>query len=222
VSNTSVTQQPGAHRATGSAEAQRYLRFTLNDELYALNIFHITELLEHRQLTAVPMMPEFIRGVINLRGKVVPVIDLAIRFGRGVTTIARRTSIIIVRIHNPATVGADGLSTPAGGGPAPDGGDPPGADAGTQDIGILVDAVNKVVRLTPDEIEPAPAFGAGIRADYISGMAKRDHDFVIILDIERVLSIADMVSLHNAVADPAATAPAALEAGTASRTPRSS
>ncbi|MFG1926588.1 chemotaxis protein CheW [Cryptosporangium sp. NPDC048952] len=167
---------------TGS---DRYLRFTLNGEMYALNIFNVTEILEHRALTPVPMMPDFIRGVINLRGRVVPVIDLAIRFGRGVTSIVRRTCIIIVRIQAP-TAGDEDTET-------------------TQDIGVLVDVVNKVVRLSDDEIEPAPAFGAGIRADYISGMAKRDDgtgdDFVIVLDVSRVLSIADMVHLQNAVAE---------------------
>lgn len=185
--------QTDLRRPGGVTESDRYLRFTLNSEMYALNIFHVTEILEHRQLTPVPMMPDFIRGVINLRGRVVPVIDLAIRFGRGVTAIARRTCIIIVRINRPSE-GAD-----------ENGDESPGGT--TQDIGILVDVVNKVVRLPADEIEPPPAFGAGIRADYISGMAKREADsaeFVIVLDVSRVLSIADMVSLQHAVADPAA------------------
>ncbi|GAA0229591.1 chemotaxis protein CheW [Cryptosporangium japonicum] len=183
MSSTQTEPRPGA----SAAGSDRYLRFTLNGEMYALNIFNVTEILEHRQLTPVPMMPDFIRGVINLRGRVVPVIDLAIRFGRGVTTIARRTCIIIVRIPTPTATDDDEASE------------------STQDIGVLVDVVNKVVRLADDEIEPAPAFGAGIRADYISGMAKRDDgagdDFVIVLDVSRVLSIADMVNLQNAVAE---------------------
>jgi purine-binding chemotaxis protein CheW len=186
-----MAQQTGTR---GAAESDRYLRFTLNGEMYALNIFNVTEILEHRQLTPVPMMPDFIRGVINLRGRVVPVIDLAIRFGRGVTTIGRRTCVIIVRIPNPA----------ADAGPDEEAGEAESAGALTQDIGILVDVVNKVVRLSPEEIEPAPSFGAGIRADYISGMAKREDDFVIVLDVSRVLSISDMVSLQSATSDPAA------------------
>jgi len=182
--------QAGARRGMSAAESDRYLRFTLNGEMYALNIFNVTEILEHRQLTPVPMMPDFIRGVINLRGRVVPVIDLAIRFGRGVTTIARRTCIIIVSIPSPSIdAGSD---------------DAPPDTVAAQDIGILVDVVNKVVRLTEDDIEPPPAFGAGIRADYISGMAKREDDFVIVLDVSRVLSISDMVSLQHATSDPAA------------------
>jgi purine-binding chemotaxis protein CheW len=187
---SSTSMQTGSRREMSAAESDRYLRFTLNSEMYALNIFNVTEILEHRQLTPVPMMPDFIRGVINLRGRVVPVIDLAIRFGRGVTTIARRTCIIIVRISSPSV-------------DAPSSDDDESTDAGTQDIGILVDVVNKVVRLSADEIEPAPAFGAGIRADYISGMARRDDDFVIVLDVSRVLSISDMASLQSVTADPA-------------------
>jgi purine-binding chemotaxis protein CheW len=138
----------------------------------------------------VPMMPDFIRGVINLRGRAVPVIDLAIRFGRGNTVIGRRTSIIIVHIHDPslaelAEVDADDKGVADG-----------------QDIGVLVDSVTKVVTLSSDDIEPAPAFGAGIRADYISGMARRDDDFLILLDISHVLSISDMVRLSDLAQQP--------------------
>jgi purine-binding chemotaxis protein CheW len=186
VSNTPTMQAADARGGSVAAESARYLTFTLNDESYALDIFHVIEILEYRSLTVVPMMPEFIRGVINLRGRAVPVIDLAIRFHRGATAVRRRTSIIIVRIHEPV------VADPA---------DPEAATAGTgaagQDIGILVDAVNKVVALAEDDIEPAPAFGAGIRADYISGMAKRDDDFLILLDVSHVLSISDMLSLSD-------------------------
>lgn len=167
-----------ARGGTAAAEAIRYLTFTLNGESYALDILHVTEILEYRNLTVVPMMPEFIRGVINLRGRAVPVIDLAIRFARGATAVARRTSIIIVHIADA------GMAGPAG-------------EARGQDIGILVDAVNKVVALAPDDIEPAPAFGAGIRADYISGMARRDDGFLILLEVAQVLSISDMISLSD-------------------------
>lgn len=172
------TVEPAA-TPSGVTGSDRYLTFTLNEEMFALDIFHVTEILEHRNLTVVPMMPAFIRGVINLRGRVVPVIDLAIRFGRGETTIARRTSIIIVHIEDAGLEGA------------PDG----NAEGGrTQDIGILVDSVNEVVQLGDDEIEPAPAFGAGIRTDYIAGMAKRENDFTIVLDIDRVLSLSELTA----------------------------
>jgi purine-binding chemotaxis protein CheW len=182
VSSTSAAQEADV-RGSG-AEPVRYLTFTLNGEAYALDIFHVTEILEHRHLTVVPMMPDFIRGVINLRGRAVPVIDLAVRFGSGTTGITRRTTIIIVHINGPAAAGG-GAASAAGG------------QAG-QDIGILVDAVNKVVNLAETDIEPPPAFGAGIRTDYISGMAKRDGDFMIVLDIDHVLSLDDMANLDGA------------------------
>ena len=170
--------------SSARADSGRYLTFTLNDEAYALDIFHVLEILEYRSLTVVPMMPPFIRGVINLRGRAVPVIDLAIRFDRGSTTVRRRTSIIIVHIAE------SGLE------PGPGGAD--GDGAAGQDLGILVDSVNKVVALGENDIEPAPSFGSGIRADYISGMARRDGDFLILLDVRNVLSISDMVSLGQA------------------------
>ena len=111
--------------------------------------------------------------------RAVPVVDLSLRFGHTETVIGRRTSIIIVTISE--AVGAEELVS--------------------QQIGVLVDAVNKVVTFTPDDIEPAPAFGAGIRADYISGMAKRDNDFIVVLDIGRVLSLRDIAALDNAMAE---------------------
>lgn len=176
-----ASQATGNRTGSVITESARYLTFTLNGESYALDIFHVTEILEYRNLTVVPMMPEFIRGVINLRGRAVPVIDLAIRFARGATAVKRRTGIIIVHINDP------GVADSAGS----------GGDARGQDIGILVDAVNKVVALADDDIEPAPAFGAGIRADYISGMARRDSGFLILLDVSHVLSISDMISLSD-------------------------
>ena len=177
-----------AARGRGDAtadEATRYLTFTLNGESYALDIFHITEILEYRNLTVVPMTPDFVRGVINLRGRAVPVIDLAIRFAKGATAIARRTSIIIVHIRGMPGSGDSGADARGNG----------------QDIGILVDAVSKVETFTAEDIEPAPSFGAGIRADFISGMAKRDNDFIIVLDIDHVLSLSDMTDLATAIPD---------------------
>jgi purine-binding chemotaxis protein CheW len=161
-------------------ESARYLTFSLHGEAYALDIFHVTEIIEHRGLTVVPMTPDFIRGVINLRGRAVPVIDLALRFGKAATEIGRRTSVIIVRIADAAAAEASG------------------EHADGQHVGILVDAVNKVVTFTPDDIEPPPSFGAGIRADFISGMAKRENDFIIVLAVDCVLSVRDMAELASA------------------------
>lgn len=159
---TTTAAQDAQH--AGGNDTGRYLTFTLNGESYALDIFHITEIIEYRSLTAVPMAPDFVRGVINLRGRAVPVVDLGIRFGQGPTAVGRRTSIIIVHIDD-TTESADG-----------------------QDIGILVDIVNKVVGFGAGDLEPAPTFGTGIQPDFISGMARRDNDFIIVLDLARVLS----------------------------------
>jgi len=186
-----VSSQTAAPRAAEGRleDAARYLTFSLNDDVYALDIFHVNEIIEHRNLTVVPMMPDFVRGVINLRGRAVPVLDLAIRFGRGVTTIARRTSVIIVHVnHGPGDAGVQGEP-----GPGRDGG---------QDIGILVDSVSKVVAFGTGDIEPTPAFGAGIRVDFISGMAKQDNEFIIVLDIDRVLSVHDLAGIGDAMTQP--------------------
>lgn len=161
-----------------SAGSDRYLTFALGGEVYALDILDVTEIMEFRSLTVVPMMPAFIRGVINLRGRVVPVVDMAARFGRGDTQVARRTSIIIVET-----------------------GTQPGTDDTTgsnPQMGIMVDAVNKVVHLGTEDIEPPPAFGAGIRSDFISGMARYQDEFIIVLDVTRVLSLDEMVALGQA------------------------
>ncbi|WP_433206247.1 chemotaxis protein CheW [Dactylosporangium sp. CS-047395] len=167
----SITQRAAADaQHPGGLEAGRYLTFTLHGEAYALDIFHVIEIIEYRALTAVPMAPGFVRGVINLRGRAVPVVDLGIRFGAGATPVGRRTSIIIV--HSGA---------------AEDG----------QHVGILVDMVNKVVSFGPGDVEPPPTFGTGIQPEYISGMARREADFIIVLDLERIVSPADVVALQD-------------------------
>jgi purine-binding chemotaxis protein CheW len=152
----------------------QYLTFVLTGEIYALGILHIKEIIQYGDLTEVPMMPSFIRGVINLRGKVVPVVDMAARFNRGSTQIAKRTSIIIIEME------AD-------------------EDGETQSIGIMVDAVNEVIDISSDDIEPPPSFGARIRPDFISGMAKRDGKFIIVLNLSSVLSIEEMSALGNSL-----------------------
>jgi purine-binding chemotaxis protein CheW len=175
--------QPSAVLAADDPEIDgvaRYLTFTLRGEIYSLDILEITEIIEYRSITVVPMMPSFIRGVINLRGRVLPVVDLATRFGQDTTTVARRTSIIVVQ---------------AAGGP---GG--PGSSEPASGIGIMVDGVNEVVHLNAEDIEPPPAFGVGIRSDFISGMAKHDGGFFIVLDVAKVLSMDEMVLLGKASA----------------------
>jgi purine-binding chemotaxis protein CheW len=178
VSDTTAIERPVTTAAApvrdSLASDRRYLTFRLGGDVYALDILDITEIIEFRKLTVVPMMPPFIRGVINLRGRVLPVIDLASRFGQPATTIQKRTGIIVIETH----VGHDDTNT-------------------VQGIGILVDAVNKVIHLGPDDMEPAPDFGAGIRSDFIDGMAKHDEQFLIVLDIDKVLGQHDLATVTS-------------------------
>ncbi|EGH31875.1 chemotaxis protein CheW [Pseudomonas syringae] len=157
--------------ATVEEEAQ-YLTFMLGGEMFAIGILGIKEIIEYGSLTVVPMMPAFVRGVINLRGAVVPVVDLSARFGRQNSAITRRSCVIIIEANSE--------------------------DGQPQDIGLLVDNVSAVLEIPASQIEPPPNFGARIRADFISGMAKVDGKFVIVLEVDRVLSIDEMSSLAEA------------------------
>ena len=162
--------------ATASEQQQQYLTFTLAEEMFAIGILSIREILEYGQLTEVPMTPPFIRGVINLRGAVVPVIDLAVRFGRQPREVTKRTCIVIIETAADGTNGA----------------------GQTQQMGIVVDAVSEVLEIPPSEIEPPPAFGARIRIDFIKGMGKIAGKFVVILDVNRILSL-DEVAVVSAM-----------------------
>lgn len=143
----------------------QYLTFSLEKEMYAIGILSIKEILEYGQLTTVPMMPVFIRGVINLRGAVVPVVDLAARFGGKPREISKRTCIVIVEVTTGET---------------------------SQVIGVVVDAVSEVLEIPVGEIEPPPAFGAPFQPDFIAGMGKVNNSFVIILDVNKVLSVEEL------------------------------
>ena len=151
-------------------ESGQYLTFLQQGEMFAIGILGIKEIMEYGHLTTVPLMPKFISGVINIRGAVVPVIDLSARFGREAATITRRSCIVIIETEN---------------------------EGEKIDIGIVVDSVSEVLEILPENIEPAPRFGTNIRADFISGMGKVNDKFVIILDISRVLSVDEMGSLAN-------------------------
>ena len=156
----------------GSADAspQQYLTFSLGGEVFALGILNVKEIIEFGNITEIPMMPAFIRGVINLRGAVVPVIDLSARFGGPASTVSRRTCIVIVEL---------------------------GEGEERQDLGVIVDAVNEVLEIPRSEIEPPPTFGAKIRADFIQGMGKVEGHFVIILNVDRVLSPQEITMLAS-------------------------
>jgi len=160
-------------------EPAQYLTFVLAGEAFAIGILCIKEIIEYAQLTAVPMMPPCVRGVINLRGAVVPVMDLQARFGRQPSGVTKRTCIVIVEVQS-------------------------GSDS--QVIGVVVDAVNEVIEIAAADIEPPPAFGARIRTDFIHGMGKVKGRFVILLNVDQVLSLEEVSSLKAAAAEAQAVA----------------
>jgi purine-binding chemotaxis protein CheW len=154
-----------------AAEPAQFLTFLLGDETFAIDILAIKEIIEYRNLTTVPLMPECVRGVLNLRGAVVPVLDLQSRFGRAASQVGKRTCIVIVELNTAH---------------------------GRQVVGVLVDAVNEVLDIALDAIEPPPAFGARIRTDFIRGIGKVDEKFVILLDVDQVFSVDELAALVDA------------------------
>ncbi|MFA6444667.1 MAG: chemotaxis protein CheW [Sterolibacterium sp.] len=160
-----------AQHLDAAGEAHQYLTFALSGEMFAVGILNVKEIIEYGTLAEIPMMPPFIRGVINLRGRVVPVIDLAARFGGKQSEIGKRTCIVIVELAT--------------------------GDEERRELGIIVDAVSEVLEIPASEIEPPPSFGAKIRADFIAGMGKVNNKFVIILKIERAISSDDLAVLNT-------------------------
>lgn len=160
----------GTGLADGIAAEQLYLAFRLGEDVYAIDILRIREIIEYSVPTSVPMMPASVRGVINLRGSVVPVIDLSIRFGRNPTGVGKRTCIVIVEVQHAGA---------------------------THVLGLLVDGVNAVMEIGAENIEPAPGFGMRIDTEFIEGMARVNGKFIIILDVARALSIEEMAAISS-------------------------
>jgi purine-binding chemotaxis protein CheW len=150
-------------------ETNQYLTFNLGEEIYALDIRKVREVLEYTMVTKVPQTPPFMRGVINLRGGVVPVVDMRLKFGMEKTENTVNTCIIISEIV---------------------------IDDETTVLGALADSVREVIELEPGQIEPPPRMGARLNTEFIRGMGKRDGEFVIILDIDKVFSLEDITSVH--------------------------
>lgn len=149
-------------------QAMQYLTFSLSEEVFAIDIRTVREIIQYGAITVVPLMPDFVRGVINLRGAVVPVIDLQVRFARGRSTIGKKTCIVIF----DSVVNGEKL-----------------------ELGLLVDAVSEVIDIPQARIEPPPQFGSSIQREFISGMGKVDGDFVVILEPDRALNIEEMAML---------------------------
>jgi purine-binding chemotaxis protein CheW len=155
------------------SNVQQFLTFVLNDETYGVGILHIREIIEYDNLTVVPLMPDFISGVINLRGNVVPVVNLARRFEHEAKEIGKRTSIIIIDIKDAEGEGVE--------------------------VGMVVDIVNEVIELASSDIAAAPTFGAKIRTEFIQGMGKIDDKLMILLDVNHVLSITELSNVSDVV-----------------------
>lgn len=165
-----------ADKAYSEDPILQYLTFHLSGEPYAVDILHVREIIEYGAITPIPMMPDFIAGVINLRGSVVPVVDLNRRFGSSRANITKRTSIIVIELRK---------------------------EEGCIDIGVVVDIVNDVLEIRQSDIEPAPKFGAKIRTDFIGGMGKVEGAFLILLRVDNVLDV-DELSMVESLAEEAA------------------
>lgn len=172
---------------TVAAEARsQYLSFFLSGEEYGVSILRVKEILEYDVPTRVPGMPASIVGVINVRGRVVPIIDLAVRFGLPSSTVTRRSCIVVVELT---------------------------LDGERMVMGLIADAVSQVLDLAVDAIEPPPSFGTSVRADYLEGMAQtgEGRKFVMLLDIDRALSVQGLFSqlaAHESARQPDVAAPA--------------
>lgn len=157
--------------STGITKTSQYLSFKLDHEIYALDISQVREVLDFTEVTKVPRMPEFMRGVINLRGGVVPVVDLRLKFGLSATDKTVDTCIIIMEIA---------------------------IEGETTLLGALADSVQEVMTLEPNQIEPPPRIGTRLNTEFIKGMGKKNDEFIIILDIDRVFSSDELVVLQAA------------------------
>lgn len=152
------------------ASPAQYLTFSLGDEVFAMDIRTVREIIQHAAMTTVPLMPDFLRGVINLRGAVVPVIDLQARLGRARTTVGKKTCVVVF----DATTEGERV-----------------------ELGLLVDAVSEVIEIASSDIEESPQFGATIQRDFIRGMGKVKGNFIVILEPERALNVDDMALIAD-------------------------
>lgn len=166
-----MNQHSKQKKAQSVEVIKQYLTFRIGNENYGLELSQTREIIEYSGITEVPLMPNFLRGVINLRGEVVPVIDLAVRLGRKSIEVQKRTCIIVVELQN---------------------------NEQNHVLGLLADSVSEVIEMNDENIEDAPSFGANIRADFIQGIAKREDEFVVLLDANNALSIRELAHLVEA------------------------
>ena len=160
-----AAMERGLSENVGAESASQYLTFTVGDEIFAMDITTVREIIQFASMTTVPLMPSFVRGVINLRGAVVPVIDLKSRFGRGVATVGKKTCVVIFDAQR---------------------------EGEKVELGLMVDSVSEVVELEAGNIEPPPQFGTSIERSFIRGMGKVAGEFIVVLDTDRALDLEDM------------------------------
>jgi purine-binding chemotaxis protein CheW len=158
---------------TAAAQAGKYLTFSLGEEIYGLGILKVQEIIGVMAVTRVPRTPDFVRGVINLRGKVIPVVDLRLKFGMSTREDTERTCVIVVQVIR-------------------------GGEQVT--MGLIVDEVSEVLEVLSDQIEPPPSFGAAVDTTFILGMGKVNEKVVILLDADRVLSTGELQMIDQTTA----------------------
>jgi purine-binding chemotaxis protein CheW len=162
---------------SGITETMQYLTFQLAEEVFALEISKVREVLDHTTVTKIPRTPDFVLGVINLRGSVVPVVDMRLKFGMSKTETTVNTRIIIMEIE------IDGENTV---------------------LGALVDSVEEVMDIDPDHIEEPPRIGTRLKSDFMKGMGKRDNTFIIILNMDRLFAFDELALTRDMFVESAA------------------
>ena len=155
-------------------ETTQYLSFKLGEEVFAVDVAKVREILDVIAITKVPQTPDYMRGVINLRGSVVPVMDMRLKFGLPPTERTVNTCIIVMEVTH---------------------------DGETMVLGSLADSVQEVLELEPDQIEPPPRIGTHLRTDFIKGMGKYNDLFIIILDIDQVFNAGELDTISGAITD---------------------
>ncbi|HEV2112891.1 MAG TPA: chemotaxis protein CheW [Terriglobales bacterium] len=161
-----------AETKNGSEQVRQYLTFLIGGEEYAVSLLKVKEIIEYDVVTKVPKTPAWVRGVINLRGSVVPVIDLAVKFGQAATEVGKLTCIVITEVECEGEAAV---------------------------MGILADAVSQVIDLKAEEIEAPPTFGTRVKIDYLLGMGRSGKKFCLILDSDRVLSTDELLEVASSL-----------------------
>jgi purine-binding chemotaxis protein CheW len=156
-----------------AAQPRQYLSFFLGQEEYALGILQVREIIEYDTVTRIPNAPVFVRGVLNLRGSVVPVVDLAVKFGLPPAPVTKWSCIVVVEVK----VAEESVV-----------------------VGLVADSVSQVVDFLPEDIEPPPAFGTAVRTDFLQGMGRSGKKFVLLLDVDRVLSTQEVHAAQDVLA----------------------